>query len=62
CISCVHTQILEASHKYSGALTALIYYKGMLFSGYSDGSIKVWDVREQYFSHTCLGREGAQEG
>ncbi|OMO53646.1 hypothetical protein CCACVL1_28482 [Corchorus capsularis] len=46
-ISCVHTQILEASHKYSGAVTALIYYKGMLFSGYSDGSIKVWDVREQ---------------
>ncbi|XVF62574.1 hypothetical protein PTKIN_Ptkin09bG0019300 [Pterospermum kingtungense] len=46
-ISCVHTQILEASHKYSGAVTSLIYYKGMLFSGYTDGSIKVWDVREQ---------------
>ncbi|XP_017975654.1 PREDICTED: putative E3 ubiquitin-protein ligase LIN-1 isoform X1 [Theobroma cacao] len=46
-ISCVHTQILEASHRYSGAVTALIYYKGMLYSGYSDGSIKVWDVRKQ---------------
>ncbi|XWS39021.1 hypothetical protein CRYUN_Cryun18bG0014400 [Craigia yunnanensis] len=46
-ISCVHTQILEASHKYSGAVTALIYYRGMLYSGYSDGSIKVWDVRKQ---------------
>ncbi|XVF28298.1 hypothetical protein REPUB_Repub15cG0018100 [Reevesia pubescens] len=46
-ISCVHTQILEAGHKYSGAVTALIYYKGMLHSGYYDGSIKVWDVRKQ---------------
>ncbi|XVE82157.1 hypothetical protein DITRI_Ditri15bG0124200 [Diplodiscus trichospermus] len=46
-ISCVHTQILEASHKYSGAVTALIYYKGMLYSGYTNGSIKVWDVRKQ---------------
>lgn len=46
-ISCVHTQILEASHKHSGAVTSLIFYKGMLFSGYSDGSIKVWDVRDQ---------------
>ncbi|TXG71714.1 hypothetical protein EZV62_000293 [Acer yangbiense] len=46
-ISCVHTQILEASHKYSGAVTALIYYKGLLFSGYSDGSIKVWDIKRQ---------------
>ncbi|KAK2645809.1 hypothetical protein Ddye_021004 [Dipteronia dyeriana] len=46
-ISCVHTQILEASHKYSGAVTALIYYKGLLYSGYSDGSIKVWDIKRQ---------------
>ncbi|KAK8709841.1 hypothetical protein V6N13_060842 [Hibiscus sabdariffa] len=46
-ISCVHTQIVEASHKYSGAVNALIYYKGMLFSGYSDGSIKVWDIKRQ---------------
>ncbi|KAK3189543.1 hypothetical protein Dsin_029104 [Dipteronia sinensis] len=46
-ISCVHTQILEASHKYSGAVTALIYYKGLLYSGYTDGSIKVWDIKRQ---------------
>ncbi|KAL5785199.1 hypothetical protein ACOSQ2_007591 [Xanthoceras sorbifolium] len=46
-ISCVHTQILEASHKCSGAVTALIYYKGLLYSGYSDGSIKVWDIKMQ---------------
>ncbi|KAK8557429.1 hypothetical protein V6N13_013700 [Hibiscus sabdariffa] len=39
-ISCVHTQIVEASNKYSGAVNALIYDKGMLFSGYSNGSIK----------------------
>ncbi|KAJ4722163.1 RING-type E3 ubiquitin transferase [Melia azedarach] len=46
-ISCVHTQILEAGHKCSGAVTALIYYKGLLYGGYSDGSIKVWDVKNQ---------------
>ncbi|XAR57073.1 [Myosin heavy-chain] kinase [Bertholletia excelsa] len=46
-ISCVHTQILEASHKSSGAVTALIYYKGQLCSGYADGSIKVWDIEGQ---------------
>ncbi|XP_058000933.1 putative E3 ubiquitin-protein ligase LIN-1 isoform X2 [Hevea brasiliensis] len=46
-ISCVHTQILEAKHNSSGAVTALIYYMGLLFSGYSDGSIKVWDIKQQ---------------
>ncbi|XP_038703002.1 putative E3 ubiquitin-protein ligase LIN-1 [Tripterygium wilfordii] len=46
-ISCVHTQILEASSKCSGAVTALIYYKGLLHSGYSDGSIKVWEIKKQ---------------
>ncbi|KAB2067802.1 hypothetical protein ES319_A09G253000v1 [Gossypium barbadense] len=46
-ISCVHTQIVEVSHKCSGAVNALIYYKGMLYSGYSDGSIKVWDIKRQ---------------
>ncbi|KAK9287667.1 hypothetical protein L1049_016105 [Liquidambar formosana] len=40
-ISCVHTQILEAGQNCSGAVSALIYYKGQLYSGYSDGSIKV---------------------
>ncbi|GAV74923.1 WD40 domain-containing protein [Cephalotus follicularis] len=46
-ISCVHTQILEISNKCSGAVTALIYYKGLLFSGYYNGSIKVWDITRQ---------------
>lgn len=44
-ISCVHTQILEAGLNFSTSVCSLIYYKGLLFSGYSDGSIKVWDIR-----------------
>lgn len=44
-ISCVHTQILEAGRNFSTSVCSLIYYKGLLFSGYSDGSIKVWDIR-----------------
>lgn len=40
-ISCVHSQVLEAGNKRSGGVTCLIYYKGLLFSGYTDGSIKV---------------------
>lgn len=40
-ISCVHTQILEVGHGHNGAVTALIYYRGLLCSGYADGSIKV---------------------
>ncbi|KAK3441105.1 hypothetical protein EUGRSUZ_B01598 [Eucalyptus grandis] len=47
-ISCVHTQILEAGHSSSGAVNALIYYKGLLCSGHSDGSIKMWDVKGQF--------------
>ncbi|KAK4265773.1 hypothetical protein QN277_026785 [Acacia crassicarpa] len=46
-ISCVHTQILEVGHNFSAAVCSLIFYKGLLFSGYSDGSIKVWDIRGQ---------------
>ncbi|KAG2721433.1 hypothetical protein I3760_02G082600 [Carya illinoinensis] len=46
-ISCVHTQIMEAGLKCNGAVCALIYYKGLLYSGYSDGSIKVWDIKGQ---------------
>ncbi|WCJ23483.1 Transducin/WD40 repeat-like superfamily protein [Euphorbia peplus] len=47
-ISCVHTQILEAKpNSTSGAVTALIYYRGLIFGGYSDGSIKVWDIKQQ---------------
>ncbi|XP_059632741.1 putative E3 ubiquitin-protein ligase LIN-1 isoform X2 [Cornus florida] len=44
-ISCVHTQILEAGNDCCGAVTALIYYKGQLCSGYADGLIKVWDIK-----------------
>ncbi|WJX23529.1 hypothetical protein P8452_12732 [Trifolium repens] len=44
-ISCVHTQILEVGRNFSVSVCSLIYYKGLLFSGYSDGSIKVWDIR-----------------
>lgn len=43
-VSCVHTQILEVGHLGSGAATALIFYKGQLCAGYSDGSIKVKDL------------------
>ncbi|KAI5349502.1 PREDICTED: putative E3 ubiquitin-ligase [Prunus dulcis] len=46
-ISCVHTQILEVFITCSGAVCALIYYKGFLYSGHSDGSIKVWNIKGQ---------------
>ncbi|KAI3804404.1 hypothetical protein L1987_25912 [Smallanthus sonchifolius] len=46
-ISCVHTQVLEAHYNGSGAVNSLIYYRGYLFSGYSNGSIKVWDIKGQ---------------
>ncbi|KFK38151.1 hypothetical protein AALP_AA3G075800 [Arabis alpina] len=46
-ISCVHTQTIEMHQSGSGAVTALIYHKGLLFSGYSDGSVKVWNVNEK---------------
>ncbi|XP_024194491.1 putative E3 ubiquitin-protein ligase LIN-1 isoform X1 [Rosa chinensis] len=46
-ISCVHTQILEVGVNYSGAVCALMYYKGFLHGGYSDGSVKVWNIKGQ---------------
>lgn len=46
-VSCVHTQILEVGHVGNGAATALIFYRGQLYAGYSDGSIKVWDIKGQ---------------
>ncbi|XP_038980484.1 putative E3 ubiquitin-protein ligase LIN-1 isoform X2 [Phoenix dactylifera] len=46
-VSCAHTQTLEVGHVGSGAATALIFYKGQLCAGYSDGSIKVWDIKGQ---------------
>ncbi|KAJ6824232.1 putative E3 ubiquitin-protein ligase LIN-1 isoform X1 [Iris pallida] len=46
-VSCVHTQILEVGQTGNGASTALIFYKGQLYAGYSDGTIKVWDIKGQ---------------
>nr|XP_011462732.1 PREDICTED: putative E3 ubiquitin-protein ligase LIN-1 isoform X3 [Fragaria vesca subsp. vesca] len=46
-ISCVHTQILEVGFNFSGAVCALMYYKGFLHGGYSDGSLKVWNIKGQ---------------
>ncbi|KAL5701287.1 hypothetical protein ACHQM5_026638 [Ranunculus cassubicifolius] len=46
-VSCVHTQILEAGYNCKVAACALIYYKGQLYSGHSDGSIKVWEIKGQ---------------
>ncbi|XP_023642671.1 putative E3 ubiquitin-protein ligase LIN-1 isoform X2 [Capsella rubella] len=46
-ISCVHTQTIELHHSGSGAVTALIYHRGLLFSGYSDGSVRVWNVNKK---------------
>ncbi|KAF6143709.1 hypothetical protein GIB67_021719 [Kingdonia uniflora] len=46
-VSCVHTQTLEVGRNCCGAATALTIYKGQLYSGYSDGSIKVWDIKGQ---------------
>ncbi|EFH60872.1 transducin family protein, partial [Arabidopsis lyrata subsp. lyrata] len=37
----------EMHQSGSGAVTALIYHKGLLFSGYSDGSIRVWNVNKK---------------
>ncbi|KAI3854675.1 hypothetical protein MKX03_005271 [Papaver bracteatum] len=46
-ISCVHTQVLEMGQNCIEAVNALIYYKGQLYSGHSNGSIKVWDINKQ---------------
>ncbi|XP_020570804.1 putative E3 ubiquitin-protein ligase LIN-1 isoform X2 [Phalaenopsis equestris] len=52
-VSCVHTQILEIVNIGNGSVTALIFYKGYLYSGFSDGSIKVWDIKEQLSVLLC---------
>ncbi|RZC52999.1 hypothetical protein C5167_011855 [Papaver somniferum] len=46
-ISCVHTQVLEMGQICNEAVNALIYYKGQLYSGHSNGSIKVWDINKK---------------
>lgn len=40
-VSCVHTQILEIGQGGNGAATAITFYKGQLYAGYADGTIKV---------------------
>ncbi|KAG0495416.1 hypothetical protein HPP92_000107 [Vanilla planifolia] len=46
-VSCVHTQTLEIVNTGNGSATAIIFFKGNLYTGYSDGSIKVWNIRGQ---------------
>ncbi|WOL10325.1 E3 ubiquitin-protein ligase [Canna indica] len=46
-VSCVHTQILEVGKAGSGAATALLFFKGQLCVGHSDGSIRIWDIKGQ---------------
>uniref|UniRef100_A0A7N0T2H4 E3 ubiquitin-protein ligase LIN-1 n=1 Tax=Kalanchoe fedtschenkoi TaxID=63787 RepID=A0A7N0T2H4_KALFE len=55
-ISCVHTQILEVG-KGSAAVRALTYYRGQLYSGHEDGSIKVWERKEHTASLVLDVRE-----
>ncbi|PKA57685.1 Putative E3 ubiquitin-protein ligase LIN-1 [Apostasia shenzhenica] len=47
-VSCVHTQTLEIVNSGDGAVTALIFYKGLLCTGYWNGTIKVWDIRGKH--------------
>ncbi|KAJ3676134.1 hypothetical protein LUZ60_003546 [Juncus effusus] len=45
-VSCVHTQILEIGQgNNNGATTAITFFKGQLYAGYSDGTIKAWEIR-----------------
>ncbi|KAJ0979798.1 hypothetical protein J5N97_015272 [Dioscorea zingiberensis] len=56
-ISCVHTQILEIGKVSNIASTALIFYKGHLCVGFSDGSIKAWDIKGQRATLVCEIKE-----
>jgi hypothetical protein len=40
-VSCVHTQILEIGQPGNGAVTAVSFFRGQLFAGYSNGIIRV---------------------
>ncbi|KAL6844988.1 hypothetical protein ACP4OV_025161 [Aristida adscensionis] len=46
-VSCVHTQILEIGQPGNGAATAIAFFRGQLFAGYSNGTIKAWDINGQ---------------
>lgn len=56
-VSCVHTQILEIGNVSNIASTALIFYKGLLCAGYSDGTIKAWDIKGQRATLVCEIKE-----
>ncbi|VAH18470.1 unnamed protein product [Triticum turgidum subsp. durum] len=46
-VSCVHTQILEIGQPGNGAATAITFFRGQLFVGYFNGTIRAWDIRGQ---------------
>ncbi|CAD6272781.1 unnamed protein product [Miscanthus lutarioriparius] len=44
-VSFVHTQILEIGQPGNGAATAIAFFRGQLFAGYSNGTIRAWDIK-----------------
>ncbi|RLM99524.1 hypothetical protein C2845_PM06G24080 [Panicum miliaceum] len=46
-VSCVHTQILEIGQPGNGTATAISFFRGQLFAGYSNGTIRAWDIKGQ---------------
>uniref|UniRef100_A0ACD5U3I0 Uncharacterized protein n=1 Tax=Avena sativa TaxID=4498 RepID=A0ACD5U3I0_AVESA len=46
-VSCVHTQILEIGQPGNGAATAITFFRGQLFVGYLNGTIRAWDIKGQ---------------
>lgn len=46
-VSCVHTQILEIGQPGNGAATAITFFRGQLFVGYFNGTIRAWDIKDQ---------------
>ncbi|KAJ1262561.1 hypothetical protein BS78_09G118200 [Paspalum vaginatum] len=46
-VSCVHTQILEIGQSGNSATTAIAFFRGQLFAGYSNGTIRAWDIKGQ---------------
>lgn len=46
-VSCVHTQILEIGQPGNSAATAIAFFRGQLFAGYSNGTIRAWDIKGQ---------------
>ncbi|KAK3138987.1 hypothetical protein QOZ80_5AG0376180 [Eleusine coracana subsp. coracana] len=46
-VSCVHTQILEIGQPGNGIVTAIAFFRGQLFAGYSNAIIRAWDIKGQ---------------